>query len=141
MAEQPIFDQVLWEHERDHSDDTRAAIQASLGHSPPEERRRRISAERASQGDRIDWRRHLFVGVPKGYRVVANEELSHGSKNRRTLSLKAAAERRGRLRSGGGTLVRQEAMHRSASRHRPPILTFPQERWLDGHRPLHWFAQ
>ena len=70
-----------------------------------ERNRRKASSDRAGQGDRVDWKRHLGFGLPRRYRLVPDECLNHSTKVIRTRSLRAAAERRKRVRDEHGVVL------------------------------------
>lgn len=97
------FDRALFLHERQappddhyHDDDDDSAPAISTA------KRQAKTALRASQGDRTDWKQHL-VNVP-GYRNVPDIKLSLRTKQARTLSIKAAADRREKRRENGVTV-------------------------------------
>lgn len=144
-TDQPMFDRALWEHERqadqqDH-DPPEMPVTTTPATTKSEEKRRRDNVERAGQGDRIDWKRHLHIDLPSGHRLVPDNELSLTAKRVRTVSLKASAERRSKWRAGGGTVVSRRDAFRSAARAGPPKLTDRQDQWLHGWRPLGWFPR
>lgn len=94
------FDRALFLHERettpddqDHDPDDALAIATVTA------KRQAKSALRASQGDRTDWKQHL-VNAP-GYRNVPDTKLSLRTKQARTSSIKAAADRREKRREEG----------------------------------------
>ncbi|MER9657232.1 hypothetical protein NKJ26_27760 [Mesorhizobium sp. M0152] len=96
------FDVALFLHERqtiqlDHKDDANALAMATAT-----AKRQAKTALRASQGDRTDWKQHL-VNAP-GYRNIADTKLSLRTKQARTGSIKAAADRREKRREQGVTI-------------------------------------
>ncbi|RWP84618.1 MAG: hypothetical protein EOR11_20140 [Mesorhizobium sp.] len=62
-------------------------------------KRQHNTATRAAQGDRIDWKQHLVNA--HGYHNIPDTQLSLRTKQARTHSIKAAAERRQRRREKG----------------------------------------
>lgn len=108
MNDKPMFDKALLEHERavSDTDDIYADLPAvPIKGTKSEEKRRRDNTERAGQGDRTDWKRHLHVDLPPGYRLVPDNHLGMAKKLARTKSLKAAAVRRTKLRDETGVVL------------------------------------
>src|SRR5438132_89402 len=94
------FDVALFLHERqtiqlDHKDDANALASVNA-------KRQAKTALRASQGDRTDWKQQL-VNAP-GYRNIPDTKLSTRTKQARTRSIKAAADRREKRREKGVTV-------------------------------------
>ncbi|NLS01988.1 hypothetical protein HGP14_01210 [Rhizobium sp. P32RR-XVIII] len=69
------------------------------------DKRRRDNAQRAGQGDRTDWKLHLYVDPQRGFRLVPDAQLSVAKKLARAKSLKAAATRRTRIRDERGVVL------------------------------------
>ncbi|CAH2394515.1 conserved hypothetical protein [Mesorhizobium ventifaucium] len=95
------FDRALFLHERqappddhDPDDDDSALVIATAT-----AKRQNKTALRASQGDRVDWKQGL-VNAP-GYRNIPNAKLPFRTKQARTSSIKAAADRREKRRELG----------------------------------------
>ncbi|MER9231429.1 hypothetical protein NKI56_04860 [Mesorhizobium sp. M0622] len=94
------FDRALFLHERestpDDNDDDASALATATA------KRQAKTALRAAQGDRTDWKQHL-VNAP-GSRNVHDTKLSLRTKQARTHSIKAAADRREKRREKGVTV-------------------------------------
>lgn len=124
----------------------RAAYEAELPKAPrsatkSEAKRVRDIAARAGQGDRTDWRLHLKVHLPTGYRLTPDTDLSHAAKMARTASLKAAAKRRTKRRNSGGAPLARRSQYRSASRNGDPEPTFDEWRWERRSRLDGWWSE
>ncbi|RWQ52763.1 hypothetical protein [Mesorhizobium sp.] len=95
------FDRALFLHERqddqdhDHDGDEGNALAIATATA----KRQNKTALRATQGDRTDWKQDL-INAP-GYRNIPNAKLPFRTKQARTNSIKAAAERREKRRELG----------------------------------------
>lgn len=103
------FDRALFLHERqappddhDHDDDDDSALAMATATATATAKRQAKTALRATQGDRTDWKQHLVNGP--GYRNVPDIKLSLRTKQARTHSIKAAADRREKRREKGVTI-------------------------------------
>jgi hypothetical protein len=94
------FDRALFLHEREITqDDQDHDPDDALTMATATAKRQAKSALRAAQGDRTDWKQHL-VNAP-GYRNIPDTKLSIRTKQARTSSIKAAADRREKRRELG----------------------------------------
>ncbi|RUU39459.1 hypothetical protein EOD08_14800, partial [Mesorhizobium sp. M6A.T.Ca.TU.002.02.2.1] len=97
------FDRALFLHEReitqddqDHDPDDEGS---ALAIATATAKRQNKTALRATQGDRTDWKQHLVNAL--GYRNIPDAKLSFRTKQGRSKSIRAAAERRERRRELG----------------------------------------
>ncbi|UVK39845.1 hypothetical protein LHFGNBLO_001256 [Mesorhizobium sp. AR10] len=96
------FDRAVFLHERETPPDVHDDDISALAMATATARRQAKSALRASQGDRTNWKQHL-INAP-GYRNVPDTKLSFRTKQARTHSIKAAADRREKRREQGVTV-------------------------------------
>lgn len=141
------LDRALLDHERQASELEAGGASDAHPSAPTrmpirtDEQRHKESSERASRGDRVDYRRHLLIDLPTRGRIIPNEELTQAAKRCRTASLQAAAARRTERKNGGGTKVRGRDVFRSASREGHPEMTPHEDRLFRGWRPEGWFSK
>lgn len=95
------FDRALFLHEREtiQSDHDDEEDDSALAIATATTKRQAKTALRASQGDRTDWKQQL-VNAP-GYHNTPDTKLSLRTKQARTHSIKAAADRREKRREKG----------------------------------------
>lgn len=93
------FDRALFLQEREFTPDDHDDGSSALPMATVAAKRQAKTALRATQGDRTDWKQHLVHAL--GYRNVPDTKLSLRTKQARTHSIKAAADRRQKRREKG----------------------------------------